>query len=146
VVIHYLLRFKAAYFLIIMSDILSNFNCLDELTQVIYQGIYKFVVLSNVSNEEWSIHVGLAGREGRWWRGCWKEDDIHHFFVRFNTCYRLNSDSVQFLLNRGQNCQINSLKRLRRNWKESSFKANYVSAIGMWTKVRISRWAYFAKF
>ncbi|KAJ3507340.1 hypothetical protein NLJ89_g6358 [Agrocybe chaxingu] len=62
------------------EDPLSNFGCLDELTQVIYQSVYKFVVLSTVSNNKWNIHVGLAGCEGRWWRGCWTEDDIRQIF------------------------------------------------------------------
>lgn len=64
-----------------MSEILANFGCLDELTQVIYQGIYKFVVLSTVSDDKWNIYVGLSGSEGRWWRGCWTEKDIHRLFV-----------------------------------------------------------------
>ena len=64
-----------------MSDVLANFSCLDELTQVIYQSVYKFVVLSSVSSDKWNIHVGLSGREGRWWHGRWTEDDIHRIFV-----------------------------------------------------------------
>jgi hypothetical protein len=63
------------------SDPLANFSCLDELVQVIYQSIYKFVVLSTVSQDEWHVHLGLAGSEGRWWHGSWKEEDIHHIFV-----------------------------------------------------------------
>jgi len=62
------------------SDPLANFSSLDELVQVIYQSIYKFVVLSTVSQDEWHVHLGLAGSEGRWWHGSWKEDDIHHIF------------------------------------------------------------------
>ncbi|RDB24778.1 hypothetical protein Hypma_007992 [Hypsizygus marmoreus] len=57
------------------SDVLANFSCLDELTQVIYQSVYRFVVLSAVS-DKWTIHLGLAGPEGRWWRGSWTKDDI----------------------------------------------------------------------
>ncbi|KAH9485213.1 hypothetical protein JR316_0002120 [Psilocybe cubensis] len=63
-----------------MSDVLSNFGCLDELTQVIYQSIYKFVVLSTVTDDKWNIFIGLSGTQGRWWRGCWTEDDIHRIF------------------------------------------------------------------
>ena len=63
------------------SDPLSNFSCLDELVQVIYQSIYKFVVLSTVSQDEWHVHLGLAGSEGRWWHGNWKNEDIHRIFV-----------------------------------------------------------------
>ncbi|KAH0589191.1 hypothetical protein J132_10943 [Termitomyces sp. J132] len=57
------------------SDVLANFICLDELTQVIYQGVYRFVVLSTVS-DQWTIHLGLSGPEGRWWRGSWAKTDI----------------------------------------------------------------------
>ena len=63
------------------SDPLANFSCLDELVQVIYQSIYKFVVLSTVSQDEWHVHLGLAGPEGRWWHGSWKKEDIHRIFV-----------------------------------------------------------------
>ncbi|KAF9528499.1 hypothetical protein CPB83DRAFT_766783 [Crepidotus variabilis] len=63
-----------------MSDALANFTCLDELTQVIYQSFYKFVVLSTVTDDKWNVHVGLAGREGRWWHGCWTEEDVHRIF------------------------------------------------------------------
>ncbi|KDR75292.1 hypothetical protein GALMADRAFT_140817 [Galerina marginata CBS 339.88] len=64
-----------------MSDILSNFSCLDELTQVIYQSIFKFAVLSTVSDDKWNIYIGLSGPQGRWWRGFWAEEDIHRIFV-----------------------------------------------------------------
>lgn len=63
-----------------MSDVLANFSCLDELTQVIYQSIYKFVVLSTVSDDKWNIHLGLSGAQGRWWQGSWGEEDIHRIF------------------------------------------------------------------
>ncbi|KAF8070369.1 G-protein alpha subunit-domain-containing protein [Lyophyllum atratum] len=53
----------------------ANFACLDELTQVIYQGVCRFVILSTVS-DQWVIHLGLAGPEGRWWRGGWTKADI----------------------------------------------------------------------
>ncbi|KAF8629257.1 hypothetical protein AX17_005836 [Amanita inopinata Kibby_2008] len=55
-----------------------HFSCLDELAQVIYQGAYRFVVLSSVTDQEWTIHLGLADSQGRWWRGRWSEDDIGH--------------------------------------------------------------------
>ncbi|KAG6866677.1 hypothetical protein C0991_000787 [Blastosporella zonata] len=57
------------------SDVLANFACLDELTQVIYQGVYRFVVISTVS-DQWTINLGLSGPEGRWWRGSWTEANI----------------------------------------------------------------------
>ena len=72
-----------------MSDLLANFFGLDELIQVVYQGFDKFVVLSSVDDSEWNIHVGLSGRNGRWWRGCWTEPDFKSFFVRSLRCYGL---------------------------------------------------------
>ncbi|KAF8906475.1 hypothetical protein CPB84DRAFT_1844330 [Gymnopilus junonius] len=63
-----------------MPDFLANFNCLDELTQIIYQSIYKFVILSTVSDSAWNIYVGLSGSQGRWWHGAWTKDDIYRIF------------------------------------------------------------------
>jgi len=57
-------------------SISSCFGCLDELTQVIYQSVHRFVILSSVTDDEWSVHVGLADSDGRWWRGSWSEDDV----------------------------------------------------------------------
>ncbi|KAF9268759.1 hypothetical protein L218DRAFT_994586 [Marasmius fiardii PR-910] len=59
-----------------MASTLASFGCLDELTQVIYQGINRFVLLSFVNDQEWTIKLGLAGTEGRWWSGSWNESDI----------------------------------------------------------------------
>lgn len=58
------------------SDPLSNFGCLDELIQVIYQSVNRFVVLSTVSDDKWNIHLGLCGPEGRWWHGSWTAADV----------------------------------------------------------------------
>ena len=58
------------------ADVLEHFGCLDELIQVIYQGFCRFVVLSKVDHESWTIHLGLSGPEGRWWRGAWGSTDI----------------------------------------------------------------------
>jgi hypothetical protein len=55
---------------------LSHFGVLDELIQVIYQGFDRFVVLSQVTESAWSIHLGLKGPEGRWWRGSWSTKHI----------------------------------------------------------------------
>ena len=63
------------------TDVLANFSCLDELTQVVYQSVHRFVVLSSVS-DLWTIHLGLAGPEGRWWRGNWGKEDILQIVVR----------------------------------------------------------------
>ncbi|KAG7090958.1 hypothetical protein E1B28_010026 [Marasmius oreades] len=59
-----------------MTSAFASFGCLDEVIQVIYQGADRFVLLSFVNNEEWSIKLGLAGTEGRWWNGSWVESDI----------------------------------------------------------------------
>ncbi|KAJ7209638.1 hypothetical protein GGX14DRAFT_363994 [Mycena pura] len=58
------------------DNVMANFGALDELVQVIYQGMDKFVVLSDVSDDKWNIHLGLTGSEGRWWRGSWRAVDI----------------------------------------------------------------------
>ena len=63
-------------------DVLSHFTNLDELIQVIYSGIERFVLLSKVDYTSWTIYVGLQGPEGRWWRGGWGEKDILKFTVR----------------------------------------------------------------
>lgn len=63
------------------TDILTHFAALDELIQLIYQGSHKFVVLSSVDDVSWTIHLGLNGDDGRWWRGRWTERDIRGFVV-----------------------------------------------------------------
>lgn len=60
----------------------THFGCLDELTQVIYQSMYRFVVLSSVTTDEWIIHVGLAESRGRWWQGRWSQDNVNRILVR----------------------------------------------------------------
>ncbi|KAJ6593620.1 hypothetical protein B0H19DRAFT_1091210 [Mycena capillaripes] len=57
------------------TDVMANFGALDELVQVIYQGMEKYVVLSSV-DDKWNIHLGLTGPEGRWWRGSWGAADV----------------------------------------------------------------------
>ncbi|KAF4598475.1 hypothetical protein EYR38_006877 [Pleurotus pulmonarius] len=57
-------------------DFISSFGGLDELVQIIYQGAHRFVLLSTVDDEKWSLHLGMAGPEGRWWRGTWAQDDV----------------------------------------------------------------------
>ena len=113
------------------SDPLANFSCMDELVQVIYQSIYKFVVLSTVSHDEWHVHLGLAGSEGRWWHGSWKNEDIHHIFV---CIYSLSSTKGGWRLGspvsshhaRVQHRRINCLNLSPRSLQMSSYKANYV--------------------
>ncbi len=62
-------------------DFISDFSALDELIQLIYQGSYKFVLISSVDSVSWTIHLGLTGSEGRWWKGKWTEKDIDKFIV-----------------------------------------------------------------
>ncbi|KAJ6497807.1 hypothetical protein C8R45DRAFT_984302 [Mycena sanguinolenta] len=57
------------------TDIMSCFYALDELIQVIYQGMDKFVILSDVA-DKWNIHLGQTGPEGRWWSGSWSAADV----------------------------------------------------------------------
>jgi hypothetical protein len=59
-----------------MTDILQHFGCLDELTQVIYQGFSRFIILSNVHDQNWMVHLALLGSEGRWWRGVADVDQV----------------------------------------------------------------------
>ena len=65
-----------------MDSALSHFGSLDELIQVIYQGLVKFVVLSNVDDDKWTVLLGLVGQEGRWWQGMWSGNDIMQIVVR----------------------------------------------------------------
>lgn len=69
-----------------VSDTLSHFGSLDELVQVVYQSFSRFVVLSKVDDESWTVHLGLSGPEGRWWRGAWGEEDILQLAVRSKIC------------------------------------------------------------
>lgn len=59
----------------------SHFAALDELVQLIYQGPLKFVVLSSVNDAGWTVHLGLTGISGRWWKGTWTEKDVDKFVV-----------------------------------------------------------------
>jgi len=52
------------------------FSALDELIQIIYQGSAKFVLMSRVDYASWTVHLGLSGPEGRWWRGTWADEDV----------------------------------------------------------------------
>ncbi|KAM5531846.1 hypothetical protein V8D89_014476 [Ganoderma adspersum] len=60
------------------SDILSHFTPLDELIQVVYQGSARFVILSSVDDACWTVHAGLTGDAGRWWRGRWTDKDVRN--------------------------------------------------------------------
>ena len=63
------------------SDVISHFSPLDELIQAVYQGSARFVILSSVDDASWTVHVGLTGEEGRWWRGRWTDKDVKKQFV-----------------------------------------------------------------
>ena len=52
------------------------FSALDELVQIVYQGSAKFVLMSRVDYTSWTVHLGLSGPEGRWWRGGWTDGDV----------------------------------------------------------------------
>jgi hypothetical protein len=57
---------------------LANFDALDGLTQLMYLGKSRFVILSALDSayKHWTVHIGLAGTEGRWWRGRWEKADV----------------------------------------------------------------------
>jgi len=65
-----------------MGSPFEQFGCLDELIQVIYHKFDRFVLLSNVTDDEWTVHVGLSGEQGRWWQGSWKDTDVFKAIVR----------------------------------------------------------------
>ncbi len=66
-------------------SVFDSFAPLDEIIQVIYQGVHRFVILSNVNfgpiEPGWDVHVGLADT-GRWWKGRWMEKDVEDIAVR----------------------------------------------------------------
>ena len=63
---------------------LDSFTPLEDLIQVIYQGLNRFVLLSKVDFDSlepsWTVYLGLAD-DGRWWKGKWVEKDVHDFIV-----------------------------------------------------------------
>ena len=58
------------------------FSALDELIQIVYQGSAKFVLMSRVDYASWTVHLGLSGSEGRWWKGKWTDEDVKAITVR----------------------------------------------------------------
>ena len=46
------------------------------------KSIYKFVVLSSVTDDRWTVYMGLSDSEGRWWKGSWEDRDVHAILVR----------------------------------------------------------------
>ncbi|EJF57623.1 hypothetical protein DICSQDRAFT_91904 [Dichomitus squalens LYAD-421 SS1] len=73
------------------SDLLPHFTPLDELIQVVYQGSARFVVLSSVDDDNWTVHVGLTGDQGRWWLGRWTDKDVRNTVGRQTSSILLES-------------------------------------------------------
>ncbi|KAF5388768.1 hypothetical protein D9757_005632 [Collybiopsis confluens] len=62
-----------------MSSTLDDFSCLDDLITPVYHKNNRLVLLSNIKKNQWELHLGLKGPEGRWWRGEWEEADVWAF-------------------------------------------------------------------
>lgn len=114
----------------------SHFAALDELVQLIYQGPSKFVVLSSVNDAGWTVHLGLTGHSGRWWKGTWTEKDVDKFVVRM----RISRSSV---LANGTckhrdtpraSSRTSSLRTLPKHWSTVRLPLE----IGVQTKERVS--------
>ena len=59
----------------------SYFTALHGLTQVVTKNETRFVLISTVTLESWTIHLGIAD-EGKWLTGSWREDDVLAIAVR----------------------------------------------------------------
>ncbi|KAI0344538.1 hypothetical protein BDW22DRAFT_1354620 [Trametopsis cervina] len=70
-------------------DMITHFGAVDELVQLIYQGANKFVLVSAVESVYWTLHLGLTGPEGRWWKGKWAERDIFKFLGNSSAPHKL---------------------------------------------------------
>ncbi|VDB91651.1 unnamed protein product [Peniophora sp. CBMAI 1063] len=57
---------------------IDYFSALDGLTQVFLVGSTRFVFLSSVFGEEWTVRLGLVG-DGRWYEGVWNAEDVSAF-------------------------------------------------------------------
>ncbi|RDX50062.1 hypothetical protein OH76DRAFT_1349734 [Lentinus brumalis] len=73
------------------SDVMSHFSPLDELIKVIYQGSARFVIVSSVDDASWTVHVGLTGDRGRWWRGRWTDKEVRKQFGSSVSSFLLES-------------------------------------------------------
>ena len=62
--------------IVMAIDMSLDFAALDELIQIIYQGMHKFIVISNVTTTAWTVHLALTDSEGRWWSGKWTEKEV----------------------------------------------------------------------
>lgn len=71
-------------------SVFDSFTPLEDLIQVIYQGLHRFVLLSKVDFDSlepsWNVYLGLADG-GRWWKGKWIEKDLHDFIVSASTYF-----------------------------------------------------------
>jgi len=99
------------------TDIFANFSVLDEVIQVVYQSIYKFVVLSIVKDDCWVMYLGLSD-SGRWWKGSWTEADVHEALVRlwYAAAY------IRYLTvgTRAPRRRIESSSSLQSSWRNCS--------------------------
>lgn len=68
------------------TDVLSHFAKLNGLIQTISRGSERFVLVSRVNAAAWTVHVGLQGPEGKWWKGTWTPKDILDIVVRLAPC------------------------------------------------------------
>ncbi|KIY71112.1 hypothetical protein CYLTODRAFT_487482 [Cylindrobasidium torrendii FP15055 ss-10] len=55
---------------------ISVFSSLDKLIQVVYQQVYRFVIISEIVDDcRWTVYVGETD-DGRWWKASWEQDDV----------------------------------------------------------------------
>ena len=91
------------------------FSALDELIQVIYQGSAKFVLMSRVDCNSWTVHLGLSGPEGRWWRGKWTDEKVKSITVSWcrPSTFKRDNRAADRVLNRVKICS----RRLVCAWR-----------------------------
>jgi hypothetical protein len=117
------------------DSIFSHFDLLHELIQVIYQGSHRFVLLSQVDDSGWTIHLGLSGH-GRWWSGKWTTETVMKIAVSVHTPFLSNSVAYKPFyrdLNPLQNCSRISLSV----WQIQSHLVIYVLETGAPTRAQI---------
>ena len=103
-------------------EMISEFGALDELIQVIYQGASKFIVLSSVADDAWSVYLTLTNSEGRWWSGSWTEKDVLDFVVSGTNYQRLFSvNKPNRAIRHPRSSSNNSPRTLLRLWPKGSF-------------------------